>query len=209
MTYLVWEKQLLGYLKNQTAEDKKQIIDYYREMYYDKIERGESPDSVIYEFGDPADCAAKILAEHDSNSSEAKLNFRAEPELKQTQKKSKVAQSHKEHSKRLTVGGVIGWFFTTVLLLIPLGACAVSLVASFAAGAISGFAVMLAGAILAVGSPICLFFGWNVALMIAGIGCGICAIGVGAILAVVFWLLTKYTATGLYKAALIFIKGRA
>lgn len=206
MTYLVWEKQLLGYLKNQPAEDKKQIVDYYREMYYDKIERGASPEQVLSEFGDPQSCAARILMEHEPEANEPKLDFRDEHVAPKNNPKP---PKFDKPQKKFTVGGVVGWFFITVLLLIPLGAAAISVVASFAATAFSGFAMILAGAIAAIISPIGLFFGWSVSLMLAGIGASIAVVGVGAILATVFSLLTKYTALGLYKAVVILIKGRA
>lgn len=201
MTYITWEKQLLGYLKNQTDEDKKQIVDYYREMYYDKVEQGISPEQILSEFGNPMNCANKILAEHASN------NKKEEKLITKENIAEKNASASVPRKKAVTVGALVGWFFITVLLLIPLGAAAISVVASFLAGAVSGYAIILAGVALAIASPICLFFGWSGALTIVAIGTGIAATGVGAILAIIFTLLTKYSALYLYKAVKALIKG--
>ncbi len=206
MTYLIWEKQLLGYLKSQPAEDKKQIVDYYREMYYDKVERGESPEQVLSEFGDPKNCAAKIIIE---NAADEEKTAHA-PEKEYTAPKSeKRIETYYPPRRRVTGAGVIGWFFLTVLLLIPLGAVWVSVVASFAAGLVSGYAMILAGVLYAVASPFGMIFGWSGALALAGVGTGIVTAGVGSILAVVFTLLTEYSALGLFKAIVILIKGRS
>lgn len=206
MTYLVWEKQLLRYLKSQSAEDKKQAVDYYREMYYDKVERGENPDDVLLGFGDPRNCAAKILMEHVSDDNRTTST----PKEKYTVPKSEHKKTYGYTvPKRATVGSVVGWFFITVLLLIPLGAAAISVVAVFAAVAVSGYAMILAGIIYAIVSPFGMIFGWGGALALAGIGTGIVTAGVGAILSVTFTLLTKYSAIGLCKALKIIVKGRA
>lgn len=205
MTYLIWEKQLLGYLRSQSDEDKKQVVDYYREMYYDKIERGESPDSILLGFGDPKNCAAKILMEHVTEEDKTASSPKKEFSIPKSETKATVNYQAK---KRMTVGSVVGWFFTTVLLLIPLSAVALSVVVSFAAVGLSGFAMVLGGLIGAVASPFGLFFGWSGALTLGAFGACIATAGVGAILAVIFTLLTKYSAIGLYKAVLILVRGR-
>lgn len=204
MTYITWEKQLLGYLKNQTDEDKIQIVDYYREMYYDKVEQGISHEQILAEFGDPMNCANKILAEHASNNKKEEKVISKE---NIASKNASASASRAPRKKTVPIGAAVGWFFITILLLIPLGAAAISVVVSFAAVAISGYAVILAGAIFAIVSPIGLFLGWSGAQTIVSIGTGIAATGVGAILAVVFTLLTKYSALCLYKAVRTLIKG--
>lgn len=216
MTYIVWEKQLLGYLKSQSDEEKKLIVDYYREMYHDKSERGMSSEQILREFGDPRNCAAKILmepigeADYTENEEfiKEKPAARADAPKKSTNANSKSAAS----PSRASVGSIVGWFFITVLLLIPLGAAAfavaVSVIATFAALAFSGFAMILGGLVGAVASPFGLFFGWSGALTVTAVGACLAVAGTGAVLAVVFLPLTKYSCIGCYKAVAIPLKRR-
>lgn len=203
MTYLVWEKQLLGYLKSQPSEDKKQIVDYYREMYCDKVERGENPEDVLLGFGDPKNCAAKIIMEHAADDS--KTEYAPKNDYQPPRREFKATSSY---PRRVSVGGVIGWFFFTVLLLIPLAAVAISVVATFGALAVSGYAMIFSGIVGAVASPFGLFLGWSGALALSAFGACVALAGVGAILSVVFTLLTKYSAIGLYKSIALLTKRR-
>jgi len=210
MTYLIWEKQLLGYLKSQPETEKKQIVDYYREMYNDKVERGLSPDQVLSEFGDPKNCAAKILMEPAVEEGAPEATANDEPTKQKTSKpdKKEIIKRSKEALKGVSVGSVVGWFFITILLLIPLGAVAISVVATFGALAVSGFAMIFGGVVGTVASPFGLFFGWSGALTLSAAGACVALAGVGAILAVVFSLLTKYSAIGLYKSVVYLTKRR-
>ena len=202
MTYLVWEKQLLGYLKSQPEAEKKQIVDYYREMYNEKMERGLSNEQVLLEFGDPKNCAARILMEP-AIEEEHKYSEATEKSKKQKSPKpdfDELITKVKRKTKGLSVGSAVGWFFITVILLIPLGAVAVSVIATFAALALSGFVMILGGAVGAVASPFGLFLGWSGGLTVSAIGTCVALAGVGAIFAVIFTLLTKYSSIGLYKS---------
>ena len=204
MTYIVCEKQLLGYLKSQPAAEKKQIVDYYREMYNDKVERGLTPEQVLCEFGDPKNCVAKILMEHMEDDSKTEYA----PRKEYTAPKREFKETAYYPRRRVSVGSVIGWFFITVLLLIPLGAVAISVVATFGALAISGYAMIFSGIVGAVASPFGLFLGWSGALALSSFGACVALAGVGAIISVVFTLLTKYSAIGLYKSVALLTKRR-
>lgn len=210
MTYLIWEKQLLGYLKSQPETEKKQIVDYYREMYNDKVERGLSPDQVLSEFGDPKNCAAKILMEPAVEEEAPEAPSKDKPKKKNSPRINvdELITKGKDTFKRFSVGSVVGWFFITVLLLIPLGAVAISVVATFGALAVSGFAMIFGGVVGTIASPFGLFFGWSGALTLSAAGACVALAGVGAILAVVFSLLTKYSAIGLYKSVVYLTKRR-
>ena len=63
MTYESWEKELVERLDILPQNEKDEIISYYREIYSDKLDAGESESKIVSTFGEPALCAAKILIE--------------------------------------------------------------------------------------------------------------------------------------------------
>ena len=185
MTYKKWEEQLLKYLRPLPAEERNAAVEYYRELYEDKTEAGEFPESVLAEFGSPQDCAEKILKE----------NGKDLPSV------TAYAPS--------AVGAIIGMFFLSVLLVIPLFAAAFAVVAAFGAVTVAGAVSSIAGALYTVVSPIYLAIqGISFGGILAHMGMGIALAGVGALLFFAFLYITKYSFIYLIKGTLAIYKRR-
>ena len=179
MTYNDWEKRLKRLLKPLPLEEKESAVGYYKEMYNDKLDAGLSPEEILEEFGSPKSCAERILTE----------NGLPAPSLKKT----------------------IGWWvaisFLTLILVLPIYASLFAIIISFAAVAFSGGVSAVAGALYSVASPFFAFMGFDFWGVIAHMGIGFAAIGVGSLLALGFFFVTKY----LYKwtmQSLLFIYKR-
>ncbi|MBP3422758.1 MAG: DUF1700 domain-containing protein [Clostridia bacterium] len=168
MTYKEWEKQLLKALKPLPKEERAAAVEYYREMYGDKLESGIAGEKILEEFGSPTVCAERILQENGVTLPKAK----------------------KEVSPWATW---IGLFFLTVLIILPLYAVAFSVVIVFAAVTISGAAAALAGALYVVYSPFTAIGGAGFSFVIAHMGMGFAVAGVGILLFIAFVYLTKYS----------------
>lgn len=184
MTYKVWEKKLRKYLSPLPKEEREAAAEYYREIYEDKTEAGELPESVLAEFGSPKDCAEKLLAE----------NGKSLPSMPSANANS--------------VASMIGMFFLTVLIVIPLFAAAISIVAAFASVAVAGVVTALAGAIFTVASPFFVINGASFGAILAQMGMGVAACGVGVLLAIAFAFITKYSFIYLMKGTVAIYKRR-
>lgn len=182
MTQKAWEKALLKQLNGLPRAEKNAAIEYYREIYGDKLDAGYSEKEILREFGSPEACAKRILSEETDEPSE--------------RERIPAPVSRGNYS----IAGIIGMFFLTVLLILPLASVALTLIASFAVVSLSGIAVTLAGVALTVGSPFLSLGGALFPSVIAGMGMGICAIGIGAVLFAAFFFATKYLALWSYKA---------
>jgi uncharacterized membrane protein len=165
MTYKEWEKKLSKYLKPLVQEERFAAVEYYREMYGDKLEAGLSCEEILEEFGSPQACAERILGENGLS-------------LPQKTKNS--------------VGWWVGISFLTLILILPLYASLFSIVISFGAVAFSGGASALAGGIYVVASPFLAIEGMSFWGVIAHMGMGFVALGVGLLLMIGFAYLTKY-----------------
>ena len=178
MTQREWEKKLLKELKQLPKEEKDKILEYYREIYGDKLDAGFSADAIMKEFGDPRECAHRILAEEYADRSD-----------------TAITPPPRTHG--ISAPYVIGLFFLTVLLILPLAIAALGVIVTFAVISIGGFAVSLSGIIVIVWC----FFQFPIgAVLVAALGAGITFIGVGCLLLVCFYMLTKYTAIGTFEA---------
>ncbi len=184
MTYKVWEKTLWKYLSPLPKEEREAAVEYYREIYEDKTEAGELPESVLAKFGAPKDCAEKLLVE----------NGKSLPSMSSVNANS--------------VASIIGMFFLTVLIVIPLSAAAISIVAAFASVAVVGAATTLAGAIFTVASPVSAISGASFGAILAQMGMGVAACGVGILLAIAFTFITRYSFIYLMKGTLAIYKRR-
>lgn len=192
MTLLTWEKQFSSALKGLTKQEKVAAVEYYRELYGDKIDAGESPEHILAEFGNPVDCAQKILAEHKASKKD-----NADMELS--------VENVSVHS----VSSIIGMVFLTLLLIIPLYAVIAAVIASLGAGAISAVVVAIAGALATLISPVFLIVnGASWQAVFANVGLCIGSIGVSVFLFIGFYFLTKYAIKGAVKLfKLIYFKG--
>ncbi len=179
MTKKIWEKRLLAQLKPLSKAERKKILDYYAEMYGDRQEAGLSESAILAEFGSPEECAARILAE--------------EGITVQTQAKPQRAQ------KRYSAAEIVGLFFVSLILILPLAICALALIIAFGATALAGAIVGVAGAVYALVAPL-LSIGQAAPTVLAHLGMGLTATGVGMVLFVLFFLLTKCLALGSAKA---------
>ena len=195
MTYQNWENELLGYLKSLPNKEKKEIIEYYREIYGDKSDAGMSCAAILATFGKPQLCAAKILMERSEadDSGAAKANA----PCKQKEKPVSI--------KGTSPARIIGGIFLFLILVIPITAVMFSIVVSFGAVSVAGAATAAACIIAAiVAIPAGLIIGWSGVGIFATLGAAIVGAGVGALLVVVFTPLTKYTAIAFWNAIKIF-----
>lgn len=179
MTLREWEKRLKKGLRTLSKEERQTALDYYREMYGDKLDAGESEEKILEEFGSPEACAEKILADEGKEAPRKKV--------KTTKGKSSPAS-------------IVGLVFFTLMLIVPLYACILGVIVSVAAGAVAGGACVLAGGVYVLFSPI--YFGVNGLAfggVIAHIGLGLVAAGVGIPLSIGFGYLTKLVSVGAVK----------
>ncbi|MBQ8291585.1 MAG: DUF1700 domain-containing protein [Clostridia bacterium] len=188
MTYKEWEKRLKRLLTPLPKTERISVLDYYRELFSDKTEAGLSEQEITAEFGSPEACAYKILAENSEQSGE-----------------NPTVNAYMPRPYGVSVGYVIGLFFITVLLILPLASVALGVIVTFGAVSLSGAILSVAGAIYAIVSP---FFAGGGALALANVGTGLALGGVGIFLCIGFFLATKYTAIGTYKALRFIYKRR-
>ncbi len=185
MTQKNWEKQLARHLSALSKTERKQVIDYYREMYGDKREAGFSETEILAEFGSPEDCAAKILAGEN-----------AQPVLQ------------KRERRKLSPAEIVGMFFLSLILILPLALTAFALIVTFFAVSVSGVAVAIAGGVYAIGAPLLSIGSLSAAGCFAHLGIGIALCGVGCLLFIGFKFLGKHLAIGTGKALKFLYKGR-
>ncbi len=179
MTYKKWERKLKKELSSLPKTERERVLEYYREMHDEMASNGRSDEGIIAELGSPESCARKTLSEEGYA-----------PE--RIGERRTVSSAKTGHS----VAEVIGLFFATVLLVLPIGSALFAVLVSFAAVCVSGAAVGVAGLLGAIVYPIVAGGGVTAAI---GAGAGLAASGVGLILFVVFFLITKYTAIILFK----------
>lgn len=179
MTYKKWERKLKKELSPLPKTECERVLEYYREMRDEMASGGRSEESILAELGSPESCARKTLSEEGYTG-------------RQAGGRNAYSSAKSGHS----VAEVIGLFFATVLLVLPIGSALLGVLAAFAAVCVSGAVVGIAGIFGAIAYPF-VIGGGDMAL--AGVGAGLAASGVGLILFVVFFFITKYTAIALAK----------
>lgn len=212
MTYREWEAKLLGYLKSLTADEIKEIKDYYAEIYSDKTECGMVDEEIVRQFGEPEVCAARILMESGENTENEEKNDTVSEKSKQnkdtvTPKVSKP-KSQKPLTRGISVGEIIGVFFFVILLVIPIEVIFLSVLISIGAVALSGAVMAIVGILATVISPLTFAVGYSFAGFMATLGTALATAGIGAILVPIFVPLTKYTAIGFIKVTKLLFKRR-
>lgn len=65
MTKYEWESELKKSIHRLPADEIARIMEYYDELFADKIERGYNEYEIIGQFGNPVDVADKILSEYE------------------------------------------------------------------------------------------------------------------------------------------------
>ena len=205
MTYQQWETTLLNYLKSQSKTEKDDIVSYYREMYNDKRDSGLPEDDIIAAFGDPMVCAARILkesgAEDEAKGREANADETASaPPKKQSSFSetaipvlNKIKNTAKETVSNLSVAKVVGWFFLTILVIIPLAAVLIGVIATLASLTIVGAAMAVGGVIGALASPLLFILDFTFSGVLIAAGGALITSGVGAVMFLIFYYITKYS----------------
>ncbi len=179
MTYKEWEQRFLKTLKPLTSEERERLAEYYREMYEEKLSEGKSEDVILEEFGSPESSAYRILAEN-SEQKESEEVILEYPKSDYTLR-----------DKSLEYIGII---ILSLLLIIPIASVMLGVIISLGAVAISGVAVSVAGVVGILALP---FVGAQ--NVVAMLGFLIASIGVGLLLFIAFYYLTKYTSIFTYK----------
>jgi uncharacterized membrane protein len=194
MTFREWEKQFANALKGLSKQEKQTALEYYRELYGDKIDAGFNPDDIVTEFGSPRECAQNILTDNET-------------------KESNDGQTAQEKCPQATpsmhsVSSVIGMTLLTILLIIPLYAVLISVVVALGAICLSGGACFVVGALSTIAYPIYLsVYGASWMGITANAGICLATAGVGILLLIVFYFATKYMIIALVKLfKLIYIK---
>ena len=192
MNFSEWKKALRAALDDMPDDEVDSALDYYKEMFADMSELGRSERDILTEFGTPSDCADKIRREC-GDQSEANAEKTSDTPHNVSNSGGK---SEKMRKRRFSVGEAIGVFFFSLIIMLPLLAAAIGVVAAFGACAFSGATVALGGALLCAASPAVLLLGYGTGELILVLGGGITMIGIGGLIAVGFFLATKYTAKG-------------
>ena len=198
MTQIEWENILLQSLSTLAPNEQNEIAAYYREIYGDKLDAGLTPDEILTEFGSPQECAQRILQEAGKIGETDMVTPTKEVDNPSA---AAVEKSVAEKKKaKWTPSMIVGMAFLTLLLILPLAGAAVGVIAVFAACSISGGATFLAGGIYSVFALFFGIFGMELGGILANVGLGVAAIGVGFLLCVGFYYATKYTAIACWKA---------
>ena len=179
MTYKEWEQRFLKTLKPLTSEERERLAEYYREMYEEKLSEGKFEDVILEEFGSPESSAYRILAEN-SEQKESEEVILEYPKSDYTLR-----------DKSLEYIGII---ILSLLLIIPIASVMLGVIISLGAVAISGMAISIAGFVGILALP---FVGAQ--NVVAILGFLIASIGVGLLLFIAFYYLTKYTSIFTYK----------
>lgn len=71
MTKYEWESELKKNIHRLPVDEISRIMEYYDELFADKIERGYNECEIIGQFGNPVDVADKILADYEGATAQA------------------------------------------------------------------------------------------------------------------------------------------
>ena len=179
MNYKEWEDRFIKTLKPLDSSERERLAEYYREMYEEKLSEGKSEEVVLEEFGSPESSAYRILAENYEEKEVEKVN----------EEKPKINFSVRDKSFEY-----IGLALLSLLLIIPIAGAMLGVIVAFGSVSVSGVAVSVAGVVGILALP---FLGaGNVTALL---GFLIASIGVGILLFIGFYYLTKYTAIICYK----------
>ncbi len=170
MTSKKWLRKLRKSLSGISADEKKRIIEFYREMIADRIEDGMTEGQAIESLGSPELVAQKIQGDD-------------------TTKKTKPTKKRRERQGAL-VWKIIGLTFFWSIFGIPLLAVWLAVVAVVFALVLCGGVFTLCGAIALPVSV--LYLAWEIGAGLTLIGCSILLIGLGLIFIICIGYLAKY-----------------
>ena len=184
MTFREWEKQFKKALKGLSSQEKQTALEYYRELYGDKIEAGCTPEEAVSQFGSPIDCAQDILAENEPATTV--------PQQK-TEKIKPVKPQKSCGVSTHSVSVIIGMVFLTLILIIPLYACLITFIAAFGAVAIGCAVGAVASLLLTILYPVYIaIYGAGWGAIVANLGMCLAAAGICTLLSIGFYFATKY-----------------
>lgn len=175
MTYKSWTRTFKKELKSLPKSERERALEYYNEMHDEMASHGKSENAILAELGSPVSCAKQTLAEGNFSSGQERGNNKPV-------KKERTTRSFAE---------VLGLLFATLLLVLPGCAVLFSVIVAMGSVCIAGAAVAIGGILVAVAYP---FFVGAGTIAAAGAGAGLTASGVGILLFVIFFLVTKYSA---------------
>lgn len=199
MTKYEWESELKKSIHRLPADEIKRVVEYYDELFYDKVERGFSEKEIIAEFGNPVDVADKILSEFDDNAAAATGvpipdmkkdagNMKAEAAKAEKAAPSSAANETSKSVDKPTDGGKTerqllgGRLAVFVVFAIIFGGIfagvAVALWSVVFAVGVSGVACTAAGAACVIPSVIQMANGFGAGLAQAGICLIACGVGI-------------------------------
>ena len=193
MTWKKWSRELKRFLSPLPRSERQTIVAYYREMFEDKLDLGLTEQEILTEFGNAQSCAGRMIAESS-----------IEQESPVAQNNPFVREYKVKPLKRSSVGAIVGMVFFSLLVVIPIAAAWVSVIAAFAASGVACLAVALAGLVFPLLSPFYSLLGFTGVAFTANLGYFVACAGAGLILSVGFYYATKYTALAL-KITLEFI----
>ncbi len=84
MTKYEWESELKKNIHRLPVDEISRIMEYYDELFADKIERGYNECEIIGQFGNPVDVADKILADYEGATAQAPQTPTPAPALADT-----------------------------------------------------------------------------------------------------------------------------
>lgn len=91
-----WERRFLKELQPLAGKERNEALEYYREIYGDKIDAGFSEEEILREFGNPEDCARKILEENGLSVNEKNKRSRTQARKELGEKRRKNLSKHKK-----------------------------------------------------------------------------------------------------------------
>ena len=198
MTKHEWTIELKKHLAPLPLEDLARTLEYYDELFADKLEAGLGESQILYSFGNPSDAAKKILDEHALYPTQAQTSITpirpdADTAPPAAAKPPKVRQPQGNYPIWMIPLAIIGGLILlgpAIGVLATIFAVFVSVWAIVGSLLISGAAIALSGLIAIVMS----FYSMATVGLGSGLvqlGISIAAIGVGIILFVASFFVLK------------------
>ena len=185
MSFEQWKRSLRIALDALPEDEKDAILEYYKEMYADMADSGKTEEEIISELGSPEECARRTIEEGEYVSSNG-----VTPDTVLNSEGGSVKKG------RFSVGGAIGVFIFSLIIMLPLFAAALSVVLSLGAVSVSGVVISFGGALVLLASPVTFFVSYSLGEILMIYGGGIAMVGIGGVIAIAFWYATKYSAKG-------------
>ena len=132
-----FERRLLSHIGTLPKAEKDKVIDYYNELYYDKLDNGFSEEAIVESWGDPDDVAIKVLSESERTET---VYYNEENETKFKEIVRNTKQKCGKAFKNKTFWTI---YFSAFILTFPLTAALFSVFAALLAVAIALLIVAL------------------------------------------------------------------